>query len=59
MIDLDKISIFYGEKEVCKDVSFTIRKGRQNRFKREEWFWKIYYIKAHIRRRAEIYREFL
>lgn len=27
MIDLDKISIFYGEKEVCKDVSFTIEKG--------------------------------
>lgn len=27
MIDLDKVSIFYGEKEVCKDVSFTIEKG--------------------------------
>lgn len=27
MITLDKISIFYGEKEVCKDVSFTIEKG--------------------------------
>lgn len=27
MVTLDKISIFYGEKEVCKDVSFTIKKG--------------------------------
>lgn len=27
MVTLDKISIFYGEKEVCKDVSFTIEKG--------------------------------
>ncbi|MDU1911541.1 ribosomal protection-like ABC-F family protein [Fusobacterium sp.] len=27
MITLDKVSIFYGEKEVCKDVSFTIEKG--------------------------------
>ena len=27
MVTLDKVSIFYGEKEVCKDVSFTIEKG--------------------------------
>lgn len=27
MITLDKVSIFYGEKEVCKDVSFAIEKG--------------------------------
>ncbi|MEQ3307251.1 Lsa family ABC-F type ribosomal protection protein [Fusobacterium varium] len=27
MVTLDKVSIFYGEKEVCKDVSFTIKKG--------------------------------
>lgn len=27
MIVLDKVSIFYGEKEVCKDISFTIEKG--------------------------------
>lgn len=27
MITLDKVSIFYGEKEVCRDVSFVIEKG--------------------------------
>lgn len=27
MMTLDKVSIFYGEKEVCKDVSFAIEKG--------------------------------
>lgn len=26
-IELERVSIFYGEKQVCKDISFTINKG--------------------------------
>lgn len=27
MVELDRVSIHYGEKNVCRDISFTIKQG--------------------------------
>ncbi|MBD2871949.1 Lsa family ABC-F type ribosomal protection protein [Paenibacillus arenilitoris] len=29
LVELDRVSIFYGEKEACRDVSFTIERGER------------------------------